>query len=88
MSGPAHKNDLEAMRRIFNGGQGERPSHNTALQLCDEVERLRARLNVALQLAVALDGGGLTTHARMDLMRRLQTVCSGRAAEPEPEGGA
>lgn len=40
-------NDLAALRRTFDGGQGERPSTNAILALCDEVEALRAA-NAAL----------------------------------------
>ena len=44
MSTPPDRPDLEALRRIFHGGGGEHPSHNAILQLCDEVESLRAAL--------------------------------------------
>jgi len=40
-------NNLESIRRTFDGGQGERPSHNVALQLCDEIEALR-KANIEL----------------------------------------
>ncbi len=44
---PHEPNNLADIRRTFNGGQGERQSHNVALQLCDEIETLR-KANIAL----------------------------------------
>ncbi len=52
MANPVAPVDLAAIRRIFDGGSGERPSSNTVLQLCDEVEQLR-ETNAALAREVA-----------------------------------
>ncbi len=40
-------NNIADIRRTFNGGQGERPSHSVVLKLCDELETLR-KANIEL----------------------------------------
>ncbi len=37
-------NNIADIRRTFDGGQGERPSHNVVLQLCDELEKSRKNI--------------------------------------------
>lgn len=50
---PTLINNLDAIRRTFNGGTGERPAGNVALQLCDEVEILRkANADLGEQLII------------------------------------
>ncbi len=40
-------NDLEEIRRRFDGGRSDRSSPNEVLRLCDEIEQLR-RMNADL----------------------------------------